>query len=259
MTYAYSTARACVNMALELAGVQPIASDADYINPARTDKYQRQAVLWFDIIQRKLAITMNKRFNIRKFTFSTTAGQESYTLPTAMVEGFKANSFVNITASGHYNGSLGVMTYEQWRTSYPRPDLAATGPPQYIVPLPDDGSGNTKVMVWPYADRVYTIEGLCRVVAMPVTSGSSFVIFPQCYEHALILKLKEMIEGGMNEGRQINAMVLADEAVAEVMRDASGAYEEVDPIDFGVRLYSGRGGNSTRDYDPDSDVPGAYP
>lgn len=218
-----------------------------------------------DLIQGKLSLKATKRFNQRKFTISPigpTMGvpETSFTIPNASIEGFRANSFTNITTTpGVTNGHIRVMTYEQWRKTWPDPSKEALGPPRFLIPLPDDGSGDCNVTLFPYPDQAYTIEGICRIVYQKIVDGSTPTIFPVMYEHALIFAGMGLLETRMNEGREASMMALADAAIEEVMRDSEGADEEVDPIEPGVRL-RGFGGDRryVRDYNPDTDVVPPY-
>jgi hypothetical protein len=262
--FTYSTARTLLNMALVATGLPPIESDDAYSDLTQLDKYQRQGTLLLDLMQRKLGIAFNsRRFMRRKFTFKTkdynTYGTTEYEVPGAfIIEGFKANSFTDVTVNGQGMGHVRVIGYEYWKKAYPDPATVPIGAPELIVIPPDDGSGVPKLIIHPYSDREYTIEGICRLITQPITKGSQFVVFPQHYEHVLVFKLCQMLEGKLNEGREVSAEKLADEAVAEVLRDAVGADEEENPIDFGFTLFSGRRGNTTRDFNPATDIPTPY-
>lgn len=258
-----SSAFTIANTCLLGCGLAPIASAAVY--PNVTDKYQKQMTIMLQLVQAKMSLRMNKRFNIRKFSFKTQGPDAngvittSYPVKGATIEGFKANSFFNITTNGVYDSRIRMMTYEYWRMTWPRPDETTMGPPLHIIPMDDDGSGICRVMVWPYSDQQYIVEGQCRVICPQITDGNTQVIFPPHYEHVLILKGMEMLETRLNEGREQAIGPMADEAIAEVMQDASGAYEEEDPMDLGLRLYTYYPRDTTRDYNPLTDIPGPYP
>lgn len=248
---ANSTARKIVNDALEGSGLAPISSDAAYIDPTQLDKYQRQTTIFLNLIQGRFGIAFNKRFNNRQFSFNTVAPaplpMTTYTIPATIVEGFKANSFFNVTANGVNNAPLDVMTHQLWRELYPTPELYAPGIPRYIVPYTEDGSNLAKITVWPYADAVYTIEGICRLIVSPITAGTDQIIFPYWYEHCLVTTLMGWLETRTNEGREGVMLALADQCVQEVMRDATGAYEENELMDIGIRLYGSYNSDILRD------------
>lgn len=259
---AHSTARDTANLILEGVGLDPILSDDAYVDRTQLDKYQRITVIALDMSQRNLGIELNKRFLIRPFTFSTIAPvagvphSDPYTLAGTSIEGFKANSFFNVTTAGANNWPLRVATYEQWRVANPNPDLYGAAPPAWIIPVPDDGSDTTQIIVWPYADAVYTIEGQCRIVVAPIQAGTDQIIFPKKYEHVLIAEVQAALEGKMNEGRDASAGAIAARVTAILLRDASGAYEEKEPIDLGFDLWDGYafGNRYEHNYNPATDV-----
>lgn len=242
---ANSIALDIVNFALEASGFDPILTLGAYTDPTQLSKQQRQSTLLLDLAQHKMGVYFNKRFMQRQFTLTTTAGNPDgspgatqYTIPSTLVEGFKANSFFNVTSSGYYNKQLDVMTYEMWQRLFPRPDLEPLGAPLWIVPLPEDGTNTAKVIVWPYSDVAYSIRGIARIVVSKIQAGSDPIIFPPHYEYVIIAKLMALLEQKTNEGREAFMEMLASECADEVMRDATGAYEEVEPMDLGIQLYS---------------------
>lgn len=255
----YSTALAAANVALEWCGINPIPDVASYSNPAALDKYQRQATIYLDYMQRELGLVFNKRHFWRVFNISTTpTGQTSYPCPAGVIiEGFKANSFFNVTASGVYNGQLAVVTHTQWREMYPNPDQVAPGFPTMLVPVPEDGSGTVRVILFPYPSQVFTIEGQCRLLISPLTAGDQALAFPQHYEHMVIHAVRKMLEESRNEGRAFDAERHAQKVVDEVLRDATGAEEEIYPSDTGISLWHARG-EYRRDYNPATDVVPPY-
>lgn len=255
----YSTALALANVSLEWCGLQPIPDATAYITPASLDKYQRQTTLFLDYMQRELGLVFNKRHFWRKFTISTTpTGQTSYPVPAGVIiEGFRANSFFNVTTSGTANGAIPVVTYEIWREMYPNPEQVANGFPQMLVPAPEDGSGTVNVILFPYPAQIFTIEGQCRLLISPITAGTQALAFPQHYEHMLMHATRVMIEQSRNEGRAFDVERHAQKTIEEVMRDATGASEEDYPIDPGVCLWSNRR-EYRRDYNPLTDVVPPY-
>lgn len=243
MAYSYSTAREVVNLALEACGVLPVSTDAQYsaTGPTGPNKYQRQAIIGLDLLQRQFAVTFTRRIFWRKFQFQTTdynvTGQTEYEIPNVIVEGFRANSFFNVTATGQGVGGLDVKTYQYWRDNLcPQSSIVSRGAPSFVVPLPDAGDGKAKILLWPYPDMAYTIEGQSRLIVPPITSGAQYVSFPKHYEHMLVFRLVEWIESKMNEGREMSAQRWSQQSIDEVMRDAMGADEEQDVIDMGVTL-----------------------
>jgi hypothetical protein len=252
---ANSTARSIANIVLESLGQRPIGSDADYIDLSKLSKVQRQCVIFLDLMHRMLGVEFNKRFMWREFTIETTAVATEYTVNSVIVEGFKANSFFNVTNNGIYNGNIAVRSYEQWREAYPNPELTQRQHPLFLVPLPDDGTGNTKVMLWPYADAVYTIKGQSRLLISPITAGSQLISIPPHYEHVLIFKACEVLETRLNEGREQDFKPYIEEAIQTILRDSTGAYEEVEQIDLGVSLYSRGRRDQNRRFNPLTDVP----
>lgn len=274
-----STARAIVNKTLLAMGYISIATDAAYATgivdqfgnlPGGLDKYQQQAVIYLDIFQQALSLVFNKPKFFRKFNFSTVAptvanplGTQDYTLRQATIEGFKPNSFFNVTTGAGLGNKIRVVPYDQYNQAYARPDLVPIGAPVWLVPLPEsiDGpSDSCKVRLVPTPDQVYTIEGQTKIIVPPIMAGSDRVVFPYQYEQALIMKLKEIMETGTNEGRDASARSYAEQFWAEVFRDSNGADEEVDMIDTGIRLWTTRGrGDSARDYNPVTDTVVPYP
>lgn len=250
------------NDCLQACGCAPIASAAIY--PNVTDKYQKQLTIMLRLVQHKMALRFNKHFNVRKFQFNTVPPDANnnptqwYVLPNATIEGFKANTFFNITINGTYTTRVTMRTYEWWRQTWPDPTAEPLGPPIHIIPMDDDGSGECRVMLWPWADAVYTVEGQCRVVCPQILDGNSRTIFPAHYDHVLVLKGMEMLETRLNEGREQSIGAIADEAISEVMQDASGSYEENEPIDIGCRLYGYYSRDSVRDYNPATDTVPPY-
>ena len=266
----YNTARTIANVCLQLNGLLPIQSDSQYVTVSQLDKYQLQTALILNLFQQKMGLAMNKRFMYRTFTFPTvtynsalTMAQNvtSYEVDNVIVEGLRANSFFNVTVGTNsvVNARMEMMTYEMWKTNFPRPDVIAPAFPMFIVPMNDDGSGKTNLMVWPWPNGVYTIEGQCRLIVPPITAGNQNIIFPTWYEHALIAKVAGFLETRLNEGREGDYLALADECVQEVMRDANGANEEQDPLDTGVRLWGRPDRNSARDYYPAIDTAPPWP
>jgi len=250
-----STARAIVNKALVGLGFIPIATDALYATgiidhfgnlTSSLDKYQQQAVVFFDIFHQALSMVMNKPFMYRRFRIQTVGPDANgnttpiYTIQQTIIEGLRPNSFFNVTNGAGPGNMLTVTTYEEYNRMWARPDMV----PIRLCPTPD---------------QVYTIEGQCRFVVPTIKAGTDLCAFPYRYEHALIMKLIEVMEGRVNEGRESIVREYAEQFVAEVLRDSAGADEEIDRVDVGFRLY-GRGNRiSTRDYNPSTDVPGAYP
>lgn len=255
-----STVLTVANMALESSGLTPIPDVASYINTAYLDKYQRQTTIFLDLTQRELGLAFNKRAFWRKFTISTTPiGQTSYNVPAGIIiEGFRANSFFNVTTGGSANGSIAVVPYDIWREQYPNPENVAQGFPTILVPMPEDGTGTVKVILFPYPSQVFTIEGQCRLIISPITAGDQSLAFPVHYEHMIVHHVKAMIEESRSEGRAASAERRAKEVVEEVLRDATSAYEENYPIDPGVYLFHGRAGESRRSYNPATDTVTPY-
>ncbi len=277
-----STARAIVNKALIGMGTaNPIATDSLYATgivdqfgniSSSLDKYQQQAVTFLDMLQQSLALIMNKPFMFRRFQITTQApnsvtgiGVPFYTIKNTIVEGFRANSFFNVTYGAGPGNPLHVIPYEQFNHMYARPDIVPIGTPLWVVPIPNDiascaaGTGDCVVRLVPTPDQVYTIEGQCRMVVPPIKSGSDQVAIPYNYEQALIFKLMEVMEGRLNEGREMNMRAYAEQFLAEVLRDSSGAEEEVDRQDVGFTLWGGWKRDSARDYNPATDVVTPYP
>ena len=271
-----STARTIVNVALTGLGVAlPIVSDVaytlgivslpSYVSASDpNDKYQSQAITWLDLVHRQLGLTMNKPEFYRRFKFTTAANQSQYTLNNQIVEGFRPNSFFNVTYAAGPGNQLGVIPYERMMQMYARPDTIPIGTPLWLVPIPKDGtehdgSQSPVVQLVPTPDQAYVIEGQCRLIVQPIKSGADQVAFPYFHEHALIMKLIEMLEGRLDEGRDQSARMYAEQFVAEVLRDATGAEEEVDRIDIGFSLYGRESRNSARDYNALTDTVTQWP
>lgn len=262
-----STARVIVNKTLLSLGYMSIATDELYAKgivdefgdiKAGLDKYQQQAVTNLDMFHQELALVCNKPFMTKSFQLTTVANKADYVLNQAIIEGLKPNSFFNITAGGIGNG-ITVISYEKYMQSYARPDTVPVGVPWMLVPLPNKDDDLTQIKLVPTPDQAYVIEGSCRHVVPPIKSGSDRVSFPYRYEQALIKKLEEVLETKVNEGREHSARAYAEQFVAEMMRDATGASEEIQPVDLGFRLYRGGNRNSTRDYNPLTDTVPPYP
>lgn len=235
----FSTARELADFALELTGLLPIGSDDAFANSSgELDKYQVQMVRILDLAQREAAITFNKHFLNRKFQIQTNSTDTEWFLPAGFtIEGFKPNTFYDVTASSTTNGPILAITYEKWKEMYPDPSSIARGIPRYIFAPPDDGGLNCKVSLFPYPDGVYTIEGQCRIEAPRLVHGSQPLLFPRRYEHFLIHKSKIMLETNLNEGREGDWFQLSKEIQSELLVDASGISEAVEQQDFGVSLY----------------------
>ncbi|MBA3993395.1 MAG: hypothetical protein C0469_07695 [Cyanobacteria bacterium DS2.3.42] len=259
MGYGYSTARELANKVLLGMGMSPMLNDTDFSVLSATDNYQRQSIVFLEQIQKRFALNCNSsRFMQRKFTFTTNAIDTQYepdpTNQLFPIEGFKPNSFFNVTASGANNQRLHVATWSQWRQAYPRPDEMARGFPNWLIPVPEDGTDTVKVVLFPYPAGVYTIEGQGRIEAPDLTSGAQQLLFPKHYEHLLFTYLKMFLEQSINEGRQADWEAMAAQIFQEVMRDALGAEEEVEQIDIGIQLWRRHSDDSRRDYNPATDT-----
>ncbi|HIA55386.1 MAG TPA: hypothetical protein EYN91_25435 [Candidatus Melainabacteria bacterium] len=259
MGYGYSTARELANKVLLSMGMKDMLSDSDFANTTATDQYQRQAIIFLEMVQKRFALNCNSsRFMQRKFTFTTNAVDTQYEPdPTDQlfpIEGFKPNSFFNVTASGANNQRLHVATWSQWREAYPRPDDMARGFPSWLIPVPEDGTDKVKVLLFPYPNGVYTIEGQGRLEAPDLTSGAQKLLFPKKYEHLLFTYLKIFLEQSVNEGRHADWGPMAEQIFQEVIRDALGAAEETEQIDIGIQLWSRHSDDSRRDYNPATDT-----
>jgi hypothetical protein len=271
-----STARAVANKALVALGHIPIATDDLYATGVmdsagnlntQLDKYQQQAVTFLDIFHQTLSLVMNKPFMYRRFQLQTNpaptttldATNGDYVLNNVIIEGLRANSFFNVTYGAGPGNPIHVIPYEQYNQMYARPDIVPIGTPLWLVPLPDDGSGNTRVRIVPTPDQVYVIEGQCRYLVPSIKKGTDQIAFPYRYEAPLIFKLMEVMETRLNEGREASVRMYAEQFVAEMIRDASGAEEEVDRQDLGFTLWGGWRRDSARDYNPATDVVSPYP
>lgn len=270
-----STVWAIANKALLGMGLVPISSAAQYTSGIPTlsgyspinglDKYQQQCIVWLDILQSAVGLVMTKRFMWRKFQITTANNAASQTLVNVyqinnvVIEGFRANSIFNVTYGAGPGNPLYVVPYETFMRMFARPDLIPIGTPLWLVPLPDDGSGNCLVQLVPTPDQTYTIEGQCRLVVPRIVSGNDLCIFPYMYEHALVAKLIELLETRVDEGRDMTARAYAEQWIAEVIRDAGGADEEQDQIDLGFKLWNRWRSESARDYNPTTDVAPPYP
>lgn len=268
-----TTARGIVNRALILLGHIQISTDAlfdtgilDYQGnmTTRLDKYQQQGVTAYETFHNQLAMTMNKPFMFRRFVISTAApnsagtGFPIYTIKDAVFEALKADSFFNITYGSGPGNRIGVIPEEQFNEMYARADLVPIGAPLYLCKVVEDGSDICKVRLIPTPDQVYQIEGQVRYTVPEFKSGSQLCVFPRHYQHGLIMKLVEFLETRVNEGREGTIRAYAEQFIDEIIRDATGADEEVDRLDMGFRLYGGRG-SSVRDYNPATDAAGPYP
>lgn len=268
-----TTARGIVNKALTIMGYLPIATDVLYntgiidafgnLN-SQLDKYQQQGVTLYDIFQQTLCLVMNKAFMWRRFQITTVApnalgvGVPDYVINDVIIEGLRANSFFNVTFGAGPGNPLRVIPYQQFMEMYARLDIVPIGTPEFVVPIVEDGSDICRLKLVPTPDQVYTIEGQCRYQVPPVAKGSDLCAFPYRYEHPLVMKLVEVLETRVNEGREGAAKAYADQFIAEMTRDASGADEEIDQQDLGFSLWGGRG-DSCRDYNPSTDVVPQYP
>ena len=263
-------ARGIVNKALLILGQMTIVSDTLFNTgimdsegnlATRLDKYQQQAVTIYDVFHSALAMTMNKPFMYRRFCFSTLAGRREYTLNNVIFEGLRANSFFNITAGGG-GDPIRVFPYQRYNEMYADENTIPLGRPFYLFPVPDgvydSDPDECKILLAPTPDQAYKIEGQCRFLVEPLKDATDPCCFPYRYEHALVMKLVEVMETRMNEGREGSIHVYAEQFIEEVLRDACGAHEEIDAYDPGLRLYGG-GYETRRDYNPLTDVPGAYP
>lgn len=261
MGLGYSTCREIVNQVLLSNGFKAIAADSNFANVSSTDKYQRAMIIWLQQFQRRFSLIFNSsRFMQRKFTFTTNGVDTQYqpdpTNQIYPIEGFKPNSFFNVTASGPANGRLHVVTWSQWRQAYPNPEQVSRGFPIWLVPVPEDGTDIVKVMLFPYPSAAYTIEGQGRIEAPDITDGAQKVLFPKHYEHLLFYHLKLALEQAVNEGREYDHAAAAEQVLLEVMRDAPGAEEEQEITDIGVRILNNPDGwGSRRDFNPATDIP----
>lgn len=270
MPNAYSSLRDIANLSLEFNGLKAISTDEAYANASLLDKYQRQTVIIVNMVQNQMALELNKRAFQRKFTIQTVAydttktmaqNKTEYDVPGVIIEGLIANSFYNVTVGDNAVGNrpISLMTREAWRDAYPRPDLQPPGFPEVVIPVEDRGDGITRLMVWPWANAVYTIEGIARIVAPRITSGNQRALIPYWYEHAMVVQVAQLLETRLNEGREQSIMNFVNRIVETVLRDARGADEEIDPVDLGFRLYPGGNRDSARDYNPATDVVPPYP
>ncbi|MBX9771930.1 MAG: hypothetical protein K2X29_11190 [Candidatus Obscuribacterales bacterium] len=256
-----------MNKALIILGKSHIASDtlfnsgiidADGNLTTKLDKYQQQTVTTYDIFHSAFAMTMNKPFMYRRFQFNTQIGVAKYKLDSLIFEGLRANSFFNVTVGGGGN-RISVLPYEKYNEMYADPNTVPTGRPFYLFPFPADGSDECEIILSPLPDQVYVIEGQSRFLVEPLKEGSDPCAFPFQYEHMLLMKIVEFMEGRLNEGREVSIHQFAEQFIGEVLRDACGAVEEVDAFDPGLRLYGGGYCDSARDYNPLTDAAGPYP
>lgn len=261
------------NTALLARGLTPLNSAAQYTSGIHTlstyvqsnnqcDKYQQVVVTWLDILHRAMGATMNKRFMWRDWQFVTSGPIPPvpvYIIRNTIIEGFRANSIFNVTYGSGPGNRLAVISKQQFLEMYARPDIVPIGTPLWIVPETDDGSGNTTVRLVPTPDQAYTIQGTSRLLVQPITSGNDQIVFPYYYEHALVTKTMQVLEGILDEGREQSMLALADQFLQEVLRDSGGADEEKDQIDFGFSLWQRWRSEGNRDYNPATDVAGSYP
>lgn len=278
-----STCRAIVNKTLVGMGFLPIATDALYATGiidqfgnlnTQLDKYQQQAVTLLDVFHQALTMVMNKPFMFRQFQITTVEpndnsgytgagnlgpGVSDFVINNVIIEGFRANSFFNVTYGAGPGNPIHVIPYQQYLEMYARPDIVPIGSPMWLVPLPDDGSGNCRVRIVPVPDQVYTIEGQCRMIVPPIKAGTDRCAFPYRFEHALVMKLMEVLESRLNEGREGTVRMYAEQFISEVLREATGAEEETDRIDMGFTLWGGRRRDSAMDYNPATDSVPQYP
>lgn len=264
----YSSALYIANQALVGSGFMPIASAAQFALglgavPGGTqgnslDKYQQVAVTFLNLLGKAQGLVFNKRALWRRFQITTVANQPQYKINNQIIEGFRANSFFNVTVGGAGN-MLHVWTYQDFMMQNARPDVIPFGTPLAVVPIPEDGSGNCVIQLWPTPDQAYIIEGQSRLLVPDLVDGNSFVFLPKHYEHALIFRLIELLETKTNEGKEASARLYAQQFWDEVYRDASGADEEIEPTDPGFRLWGNWRRETARDYNPVTDVPGPYP
>ncbi len=255
-------------------GLTPIPNIATFNNGIPTasgysgvglDKYQQQVISWLDIVQRVAGLTFNKRAMWRRFQFTTANNGANatmisdYVLNNVTIEGFRANSFWNVTYGAGPGNAITVIPYENFMRMYARPDIVPIGAPMWLAPLPDDGSGTVVVRLNPIPDQTYVIEGQCRVIVKPIATGNDETIFPLPYEHGLITKTVEIIENRLDEGRGPTFTVYAHEFMQEIMRDAAGAEEETDQWDPGFALWNRWRSESARDFNPATDTAPPYP
>lgn len=256
----HSRAFDVANTILELCGQLPIAKVEDYNDRSATDKYQRQVVLFLDLIQRKIAVMFGKRDMWRRFQFQTSPNQKEYALPGQIAEGFKPNAFFDVTINSPTAGPLILKSYDWWRETYPMPDATPKGRPEYLILMPSDANSEATLMVWPLADAVYTIEGQSKYYPGKILSGSDPIALPEMYEHALVLTVCRYFETRLNEGREMDFAGIADESLAEILVDANGPAElMIEQQDFGFTIGCARYSDSTRDYNPATDTVGPYP
>lgn len=260
---AKSTVLYIANTALVGCGQMPIPTAAVFAGGLGTvpggslDKYQQKAVTFLNLLQKQLGMTLNKPFNFKRFKFTCTPGVALYTINNCTIEGFRANSFFNVTIGGPA-GRLRVMSQEIYNESYAQPNSVPTGAPEWIVPQEDDGEEHARVVLVPTPDQTYVIEGQARVNVPDLIDGNSPCLFPKRYEHALIFQLITLIEWSLNEGRDASIGSVAQTFMDEVRRDSGGALEEPDQTDLGFSLWGNRR-RYTRDYNPATDQAGPFP
>jgi hypothetical protein len=209
-----------------------------------------------------MAAIMNKRFMWRDFQFITSGPiplVPTYKIPNIIVEGFRANSIFNVTFGAGPGNRIEVITKQQYMEMYARPDIVPIGTPLWLVPETDDGSGKITVRLVPTPDQAYTIQGTTRLLVQPLTAGTDQIVFPYYYEHPLVLKTMQVLEGAVDEGRETSMQVLAEQFLGEVLRDSTGADEETAQIDFGFSLWSRWRSEGNRDYNPATDTVPPYP
>lgn len=250
-----STYRYTVNKALAITGQPEIASDAEF-DGSNLGKYQNLGKMFVDLVCRQFSLKFNKRFSQRKYELVTNDSSTEFDLnPSVTVEGITYQTFFNVTVSGTHNGRLSVMDYDEWQRNYPNPEQYARQAPNYWIAPPDDGELPQSIILWPYPDDVYTIRYQARLDAEPLTQASQLIIIPTKYEHIVWLKAKQYLESMLNEGKELNAEMVAMEAVDDVLRDAGGALENSAFLDLGVNLFGGVDNwGSRRDWIPTDEV-----
>jgi hypothetical protein len=150
-------------------------------------------------------------------TVATTSGTYVYSL-TGAGQKFQVQDVINTTSSV---GMTNISFVEMNRYQNIAP--AASGTPQYYAFDGVDGNGDTKVVLYPRPDKVYSIPFSLTIPQAPLAADGTSVLVPDslvvqnAYARALVERGED---GGLNssEAYQLYKGMLADQIALEGTR-----------------------------------------